>query len=204
MKKAFAVSLDFHSVMLCKGREETGQPLSSDLLWNPWGSVICLDSVSVVALRRGPPAFSKHWVRGCWAAGCEDVSIGTKGSLSLGVSTSHLLPTSFPWEQKPRYSERSIKSILTDPGWHDETSPQLVCTGQPHKADGALPTPRGPVCTFLLPHGLLDSQEFCTWPMEFWKRCLQRPWFVLCPLWGVPAGCCRNEAAKPAPLGSPG
>lgn len=56
------------------------------------------------------------------------------------MSTSHLLPTNFPWGWKPRYPER-IKSILTDPGWHVETSSQLVCTGQPHKADGALPTP---------------------------------------------------------------
>lgn len=47
----------------------------------------------------------------------------------------------FPWGWKPRYPERSIKSILTEPRWRDETSPQLVCTGQQHEAGGALPTP---------------------------------------------------------------
>lgn len=125
--------------------------------------------------------------------------LGTKDSLSLGVSMSHLLPTSFPWGWKPRYPERSIKFILTDPRWH-ETSPQLVCMGQPHEADGALPTPMD-LCAPSFSHtAFLTLKNSAPDPWSFESGACGD---LVCSLPPVRSSS-RNEAAKPARLGTPG
>lgn len=82
------------------------------------------DGVSAVALVLGPPAFFKHWVR--VVERLEEVGVWRQEQSVFRGEYISSLPTSFPWGWKPRYPERSR---------------HLVCTGQQHKADGALPTP---------------------------------------------------------------
>lgn len=134
----------------------------------------------------------------------EEVGVRRQGQSVFRGEYISSLPTSFPWSWKRRYPERSIKSILTEPGWRDETSPQLVCMGQQHKTDGALPTPMD-----------LCAPSFSHTAVFTLKNSAPDPWSfesdacgdLVCSLPSVRSSsrtCGRNEAAKPARLSSPG